>query len=365
MVSPTLAHSSFLPYTILLPSSQLFSVLLVDTMDIDGRTNRDRAFIQGILARGSLTFDEAKPMIAAIFAADDPEAPRLRPEDISKDQFLSFINTAAGSLAAFDLRLRKHEHQLTKKIVYAVTNISSDPVTQLATTLAADEISFVKRLLDAMFDTNNTPRLELMAIAGTPAVNLRKPPRKINSNDPDEENGQQSQRNPDKGLSIDEAETVLHNMMEGGWLERTPKKYLTLAPRGLMELRRWLVETYNDPDAEEDEWQRIKFCVACKEIVTMGQRCADRDCNARIHDTCSDSFFRSMLGQSKCPKCGVSWDGTHYVGDRATGRDRETRRNGAAGPSHSKGRRSGRTIQASQDDETTHIPEDDTTNDDS
>ena len=333
-------------------------------MDVDGRTDRDRAFIQGILARGSFTFDEAKPMIAAIFAADDPEAPRLRPEDISKDQFLSFINAATRSLAAFDIRLRKHEHQSRKKTVYAVTNTNSDPVTQLATTLAADEISFVKRFLDAMFDTNNTPRLELMAITGTDAVNLRKPSRKISSNDRDDENAQQSQRNPDKGLSIDEAETVINNMIEGGWLERTPKKYLTLAPRGIMELRRWLVETYNDPDAEENEWQRIKFCEACKEIVTMGQRCADHDCNARIHDTCSDGFFRSRPGQSKCPKCEVSWDGTHHVGDRAVSRDRDAIESGAAGPSHPPRRRSRRPIQASQLDETTQIPEDDSSDDD-
>ena len=69
--------------------------------------------------------------------------------------------------------------------------------------------------------------------------------------------------------------------------------------RGLIELREWLVETYNDMEEEEEEeeeddddddegegsesgsngrrsrsrrrqkWERIKFCDACKDIITI------------------------------------------------------------------------------------------------
>jgi non-structural maintenance of chromosomes element 1 len=40
----------------------------------------------------------------------------------------------------------------------------------------------------------------------------------------------------------------------------------------LMELRGWLVESYNDQEEERDDGEtanKIKFCQACKEIVTV------------------------------------------------------------------------------------------------
>lgn len=37
-----------------------------------------------------------------------------------------------------------------------------------------------------------------------------------------------------------------------------------------MELRGWLVDTYNDDDDEEgNRGKRIKFCAACRDIVTI------------------------------------------------------------------------------------------------
>jgi hypothetical protein len=51
---------------------------------------------------------------------------------------------------------------------------------------------------------------------------------------------------------------------------------LCLSPRALMELRGWLVETYNEEapaegeeDEEESRWERVKFCETCRDIVTI------------------------------------------------------------------------------------------------
>ena len=67
---------------------------------------------------------------------------------------------------------------------------------------------------------------------------------------------------------------MLRALVDQGWFEKSRKGYYSLSPRALMELRGWLIETYNDVEESEDEdgaarAPRIKFCQACKEIVTV------------------------------------------------------------------------------------------------
>ncbi len=72
-----------------------------------------------------------------------------------------------------------------------------------------------------------------------------------------------------------QAEKVLKGLVEEGWFEKSRKGFYSLSPRGLMELRGWLIETYNDVGDEEEEQEeeepvpKIKSCFACKEIITV------------------------------------------------------------------------------------------------
>ena len=127
--------------------------------------------------------------------------------------------------------------------------------------------------------------------------------------------GEATQNTSDKGLTHTEAEKLLDRLVKETWLERSKESFYTLSPRALMELRSWLVETYNE-DEEPDAWQRIKFCHACKEIVTIGQRCTDRECNVRLHNICTEAFWASRQGKT-CPKCDTAWNGKSFVGQKA------------------------------------------------
>ena len=76
------------------------------------------------------------------------------------------------------------------------------------------------------------------------------------------------------GITMIQAERMLKALVEEGWFEKSKKAFYSLSPRALMELRGWLIETYNelDEDEEEDEEERmlrIKLCYACKEIITV------------------------------------------------------------------------------------------------
>lgn len=229
--------------------------------------------------------------------------------EVTQEDFDSYISAAADALSPLDYEIRNSQHQVTKERVYAIVNSISDPLTQLATVRTTEEMLYTKRLLDAMFETYNTRRREVMAITSIQALE-KKLLRGANRADEGE-----SVTAVDKGLTGAEAERLLQKFEEEKWLERSPEGFYRLSPRALMELRSWLVDAYNDSD-DPDEWQRIKFCEACKEIVTVGQRCSNIDCNVRIHNICETAYWNSRPSK-KCPKCETEWDGEHYVGQQA------------------------------------------------
>ena len=248
--------------------------------------NTNRAFLQIFIARSVLTFEEAKPILAAIFTAHGislarkrffqfstnihPEKHECLAEDVTQADFNSYINAANNAISAYDLEIRSTYHQTTRARVYALVNSTSDPITQLATIHTADEISFLKRVLDAMFETYNTPRHEVMAITSMQAVALAKAPTEDRRQT---QNGSETQGSAGQSVTMMQAEKILKSFVEEGWFEKSRKGFYSLSPRALMELRGWLMETYNDMDEEEEDEderiRKIKQCQACKEIVTV------------------------------------------------------------------------------------------------
>lgn len=192
------------------------------------------------------------------------------PGDITEEDFQSYVSAANTAISPFDLEIRSTYHQLSRTRTYALVNTTSDPITQLATTHSPDELAFLKRILDAMFETYNTRRHEIMAITSTQAVQLHKTP--SDGNRRETQNGSTTQGSTGPGLSMVQAEKVLKGLVEEGWFEKSRKGFYSLSPRGLMELRGWLIETYNDvgdEDEEEEVVPKIKTCFACKEIITV------------------------------------------------------------------------------------------------
>lgn len=279
-----------------------------------GWSDTHRAFLQALLSRGTLTFREAQPIMAAISARN--------PDEIHEEHFRGIMHKLRAAVAPLDYDIRSTTHQKTREQIWALINAHSDPATQLATSRNPDEIAFIKRVLDAMFETYNTQRLEVMAVTAAQARQCARPPPKREQNnadadDDEEDAAPQPTQAPDRGLKHSEIERLLPSMVDEGWFEQSDDDFYSLSARTLMELKTWLIEAYNDPDAGPDAWQRIKFCEACKDIVTVGQRCPDRDCNVRIHDICADAFWRTRRAGQVCPKCETAWTGTNYVGERA------------------------------------------------
>ncbi|KAI0850517.1 Nse1 non-SMC component of SMC5-6 complex-domain-containing protein [Daldinia vernicosa] len=293
--------------------------------------NSHRAFLQAFMARGTMTFSQAQPILAAIFTVHDQdeykngnsdEEPEVtRPEQVTREDFESYVSAVSAAISPFDMEIRSTTHQVSKERVYSLINTTSDPMTQLATLRSAEEMAFVRRVIDAMFDRYNSPRMEVLCLDGMQANKLRTAPR-----NEDEENGNGNGGNGAgenaggggglKGLKSSEVEQVLRGLVDEGWFERSRAGFYSLSARALTELRQWLVDAYNDAEAGEGEWQRVKFCEACREIVTVGQRCAERDCCVRLHDICQEAFWRTRKERA-CPRCGTGWTGRNFVGEKA------------------------------------------------
>ncbi|PHH86239.1 hypothetical protein CDD83_10532 [Cordyceps sp. RAO-2017] len=278
-----------------------------------GYNDSHRAFLQALLARGSVTFEESQAILAAIFDAANGGDGNVRPDQISQADFQAYIEVVSDAASLFDFEIRSTVHQLSKQRIYALVNTTSDPQTQLATTYNPEEVAFIKRALDGMFDKYNTPRMEVLALTEMQAIKFARPNRRNSQVD----GAEQSQGSSDRGLKHSEVERVLASLVEGGWFEKSRHGFYSVTPRALLELRPWLIDVYNDPDAGPDDWQRIKFCEACKDIITTGLRCPEPSCTLRLHDICQEAFWRARRTQD-CPKCSREWTtSSSYVGERA------------------------------------------------
>ena len=233
-------------------------------MDYD---DSNRAFLQAFLARSTLTLEDAKPILGAIYSVH--EGREVLPNDITVEDLNSYISAANTAISPLDLEIRSSLHQRTRERHYSLVNTTSDALTQLATTYTAEEIAFVKRVLDAMFEgPNNKGRKEAMCLTSMEAVQYAK-----SSGGRETQNG--ATQSTSQGLSMRDAESMMARLVEEGWFEKSAKGFYSLSPRALMELKGWLVETYNEPTDEDDDEPRrekIKFCHACKNVITVVSR---------------------------------------------------------------------------------------------
>jgi hypothetical protein len=246
----------------------------------------------------------------------DPNRPLLE-GDITSPDINSMIQHINLRLTPLDYQIRSARDQRTKTLTYALVNTTSDPLTQLATTFSADEIAFLRRVLDAMFEVNSTGKKEVMAITVMQVNQLAKAPRRDGTSQINgEEEGTQAETNA-ISISMSDAETVLDRLVSQQFFQKSRANYYSLAPRGLMELRSFLKETYNTENEDGEMVVRVRDCEGCREIVTVGLRCRNRQCSARWHDMCAQAYFNAQRGEKRCSKCRTEWTGDRYVGERA------------------------------------------------
>ncbi|KAL9055432.1 MAG: hypothetical protein Q9162_003530 [Coniocarpon cinnabarinum] len=338
--------------------------------DSTSYSHAHRAFLQSFLTRTTHTSATLKPVLARILSIYEKR--EIAENDVTEPDLVSYVAVVNAAISQYDLEIRQqltqHDHRTnytdddeeeggdgTRVKVLTLVNTTSDPVSQLATLKTPEEIAYLLRVLDCMFETQNSPTgrggKEIMAVGHMQALQLHK------SNNRDSQRRSSGAVNGNstgdgeavatvasgKKMSMVEAEAFLKLLVAEGWLEVTSapaeraSRYYILSPRALMELKSWLVETYNEPpsesappsdDSDSDTSpesararargvERIKKCAACQEIIISGQRCGELKCGGRLHDACTGAFWRSRRGRKQCPECEREWSGVDFVGVRA------------------------------------------------
>lgn len=246
--------------------------------------------------------------------------------DVTQTQITSTIHTLNERITPFDLQIRCTRNQHTKALTYALVNNTSDALTQLATRFSPGEISYIRRLLDHMFDTNNTPNREIMALKHHEASSLARTSRRNRQSQMHAGADDDTTTPADPGITIQDADAVLDHLVNTAFFQKSPHGFYSLAPRALMELRAYLKETYNESaDESEDgrERVRIRDCEGCRELVTHGIRCDERECGVRWHDQCANNFYRGKTAENrKCPACRTLCSGKVFVGERVLTKSR-------------------------------------------
>ncbi|KAK6518458.1 hypothetical protein TWF506_005612 [Arthrobotrys conoides] len=290
-------------------------------------SNIHRAFLQGLLIRPFIDVQEGRELLAAIKSAETGSDVSI--ESVSPKDFRAIIHTIQNTISSFDLDIREMPDQEDGNRCYALVNDSNDDIIRFATTHTPDEISYFKRLLDEMFDTSNTIYAEIMAVKSMRAISLNKNPpserenQKVVVENANGEEERQTIAGAGIGLTKQEAEDCLTRFVDEGWLERDRAGYHFLSTRALLELERYLSDTYNVEEEEEQEdgsikkgprKLRIKHCGHCRYIHTIGQRCSDMHCGYRLHNHCAEARFSRL--PRECETCKKEWTG-EPVGPRA------------------------------------------------
>jgi len=73
------------------------------------------------------------------------------------------------------------------------------------------------------------------------------------------------------GLTKTAGEAAVEAFIREGWLEKSRAGFITLSERGLLELKEYVLEMFNDMDEESEgngRTDKIRTCLVCQEIVT-------------------------------------------------------------------------------------------------
>lgn len=188
-------------------------------------------------------------------------------------------------------------------ILFTFVNKKALGAIQLSTKYSQNEIQLVKHAIDTIFSPNNVNQEKTTDESGTvfnqvkyhvPYMQMVKSVR----NGPIDEDDDAPQYNK---LSLDEAELFLRDLECYGWFERYDGNY-TLATRGLVELKNYLIDTFGIyPEGT------ISKCFGCSDILTRGYACPNGECGVHFHKQCKELFQRSR-NETDCPNanCGAN-----------------------------------------------------------
>ncbi|CDW97429.1 hypothetical protein [Sporisorium scitamineum] len=150
---------------------------------------------------------------------------------------------ATKHLSMLDLEIRQFRDQQSGQHVLALVNTKADKLIQGATRYTANEIAFIKKLVEEIFKA----RREAYSIPSLEAVRLGS---KLRTH-----------------LTRDATEELLKNLVDHRWIDYSSDGIYTLSTRSLLELRNYLQNEFGE--------EHYHTCTHCKDLVTLGIGCSN------------------------------------------------------------------------------------------
>ncbi|KAJ3405111.1 hypothetical protein CcCBS67573_g01087 [Chytriomyces confervae] len=222
------------------------------------------------------------------------------------DQLSAFASSLNEHLALLDLELASIADPDTGVLFWALVNTSADQVSQLATSRTANDIAFIKRLIQLIMTADD----DVYQISMHDALRESKLGK----------------------FTLAESEALIESLVDNGWFSKNENGWLTLGLRALMELKSYLRQEFEES---------VQFCSVCKEIITTHyERCGVASCPGRLHKNCARRLFAgsrrataggsstTASGERKCPHegCGSVWEGITPTPDLNGGSSNATRK---------------------------------------
>ncbi|KAJ3046767.1 hypothetical protein HK097_000529 [Rhizophlyctis rosea] len=233
--------------------------------------------------------------------------------EYSDRDFTPFVGVLNETLDTLDMELRKGQAPDTGATYYALVNTNGDEIAQRATTFTANEVAYLKHVIDLIINAED----EAFEISSTLALRTVTP--------------LQSKK---------DAQAFLDRLIKTQWLDDN-NGLLSLSLRTLLELQQYLKTRH--PDTLED-------CTICMEIVTtFAERCGTENCSARLHQHCANKYLGERREGGRCPSCQEAWQGVR-TGSRARRQaevddedegEEEVGEEGMGGPARKRPRRDG------------------------
>lgn len=225
-------------------------------------------------------------------------------------------STLSRILTSTNTRLEKIDMEIVESkdmddssiILFSFVNKKPTGAIHLATKYSQNDIQLVKRVIDRIFSPayvinyqttdEDTGKVSQQITYSVPFMKMVKSLRDGPAEDDDEDGTVVVNT-----LTLDESEDFLRDLECYGWLERHNENY-SLATRGIVELRKYLIDTYGVfPEGT------VSTCFGCGDILTRGLVCPEGKCHVRFHEHCRGLVERSR-SDKKCPggECGEDLD---------------------------------------------------------
>lgn len=192
----------------------------------------------------------------------------------------SQITTINTTIADHGFKIDKKNDEISGELYYIFINTEVDEVIKGGSDYSTNELTCIKSIMDEIIES---PGLSYSIS-------------RINA---------QQTISSLLNRTLNEAHYLIMKLIDDGWFLLTKNDLLVFSIRSLSELKYYLMERFGS-----DNFGTLLQCKQCDDIVTMGWKCPNNECNISFHHRCLDIFERTNSDIRVCigENCSQVWD---------------------------------------------------------